>query len=66
MEHVQQHHTGGVLGTIFTMFSLIYGMVTAHEIAYVVTIFAGITTTAYTIWKWRNEYRTKRKYNKQS
>lgn len=61
MEHTQQGTNGGLFGALFTTISLLYGMITAQETAYMVTILAGLTTTAYTAWKWHNEYKRRNK-----
>lgn len=54
---MQQHwyDLKSLLGAGFTLITATFAGVTAQEWAAIVAVMAGLTTTGYTIWKWRKE-----------
>lgn len=44
-----------LFGAGFTLLTATFAGITAQEWAAIVAIMAGLVTTGYTIWKWKNE-----------
>ena len=62
MKAMQQHwyDVKSLLGAGFTLLTATFAGITAQEWAAIVAVLAGLTTTGYTIWKWRNDVKNKK------
>lgn len=57
MKAMEQHwyDAKSLIGAGFTLLTATFAGITAQEWAAIVAIMTGLVTTAYNIWKWKND-----------